>query len=698
MSKDRRCPACGAAWPASKAQASQRCPECGAKLQLEGEPASREDEAIAQVLAESKPRRKRKRRRPRPATGAFDVVGLLMATGAALGLFVVSFGFGHAVRFLLPAPRAVAADVRADAGPKERPLVQPPVLKKPGSPSIAIKPVPRPEASAGDRTAVKRLVLGQPPAWSMPQEKIPVSEPLVSSIAAFPGEAFFSGAQAAQAAVLTLRRHETPHPRWGVQASRFDLHTGSRLGEEVELWPWFKGAEDATLNAPPPNWALAALSMDGERLALRDPSSHDRVDVWDTSGKRLIGLRPIPGAMLEWIGWSANNYLLTIGQGQLMAWDLPGGRAVYDVSISSPNVAAALSPGRTWLAIGTKGGVYAIDTATGRGLGRLDVGNESAWGWIALALSSDGQRLCGVIRHPPPAFAPAGIYGWLTRWNDNKPAGELVWSTLWDVCTWDLTTGHRSNLFPIWTDVASPQWNPLHWCGANYVLLGGRNLIDLEHRVVSRSYAPPSQAIVSGSPDGRLWYLDPSPVTEAKAVTLRAYRPPSPADATVVCCPGTAVVVTCEGAGPERDKQFAATLRILLDHEGYKSGPGGWTMRVKTEIFDTLERLPQDAANGPTVPAILITIRWINPQGKEAGSEAYSAVFQRKQSKYYVRPRTGETAEKYQFTGKEQRPAILDEIWEHLVAPTAWARWPRGVAQVGDKMFLLPQIDSLRED
>ena len=700
MPEHRRCPACDAAVPASSGKALRRCPECGARLRLavDAEPASRQGEATAPLLAESTPRRKRKRR-PHHAAGRIDVVGLLVAPGAALVLFLVSFGFGHAVRFVLPTPQAEAAGVwaDADAGPKGWAPAQPPTRGKSGQPLVATRPTPRPEAGPGDRTAVKKLVLGPPPAWSLPREELPKSSPLVSSVSAVPGEAFFSGAPSAKAAVLTLRRHETPYPRWGVSASRFDLRTGNRLGEEVELWPWFKGAEDATSNPPPAGWALAALSTDGERLALRDPAAPDRVDVWDASGKRLLGLLPFPGARIEWVGWSAGGYLLTLGQGRLAAWELPAGRAVYEVPIWGGNLAAALSPGRTWVAIGTKGGVSAIETATGCCLGRLDAGNESAEGWIALALSTDGQRLCGMIRHPPPTFAPAGVYAWMTRWDGNKQAGELVWSSLHDIYTWDLNTGRLSGSFPLWTDVTSPQWSPLHWCGAGHVLLGGRNLIDLGHHVVLRSYAPPSQAIASGSPDGRLWYLDPSPAAGTRAATLRAYRPPGAGDAKVVFCPGAAVEVTCESGSPERDKQFAASLRAVLSHEGYKPGPGGWTMRVKTEIFDTREHLPQDAAGGPTLPAVLITVRLLTPEDKEAGSEAYSAVFRRKQSKYYVRPRRGETAERYNFAGKEQRQAITEEIWAQLAAPGAWGRWPRGVAQFGDKMLLLPQTDTLKE-
>ncbi|HEY1861966.1 MAG TPA: hypothetical protein VGG61_16510 [Gemmataceae bacterium] len=666
------------------------------------------------------PPRKRKRRPPAAKTGSIDVVRALTAVGAALLLFLVSYGFGQGTRFVRTAliPREVAAadsspnqpngPAPIDNGSKEPVVKQPSPRGKPGPNANTAKPsvsadlgMPRPQVRPGDRSAVKKVEPAQPLPWSIPEEKVPPSEPLMSAIDVAPGDVFFSAAQAGQAAVLALRRHDTPHSRLASTWSRVDLRTGKRLGEGIELWPWFNGAEDATLNPPPTGWALAALSADGSQLALRDPASRGRLDVWDSSGARLLSLTPYdPASALEWLGWSADGRLLTIGEGRLTAWDIPDGRAVYEIFISGSNLAAVLSPGRTWIAVATKGGVYLFDTAAGRCLGHLETGDPAAEGWIALAIAPDGQRLCGIIRRRPPPFAPSGIGGWMTRWNGKERAGELVWSSLYDIYTWDLQSGKLTGSFPVWTDVASPQWNPLHWCGPNHILIGGRNLVDLEHRVLLRAYLA-SRAIVPESPDGRLWYLSAATQPGAKVAPLRAYRSPSPlADAKVVFHPGTPVVVAAECGNPDRDKLAVTALRSLLDHEGYKDGPGAWTMRLKAEPFDTRERLPQEPADAPTLPAILITIRLITPNGTEAGSEAYSAVFPRKRSKYYVRPRAGEsdTVEKYNFGGKDRNQAILEEIWEQLATPGAWARWPRGVVKVQDKFLLLPQADDLVPD
>jgi hypothetical protein len=425
------------------------------------------------------------------------------------------------------------------------------------------------------------------------------------------------------------------------------------------------------------------------------------LDVWQLSGSRLLSLTPYePASALEWLGWSADGRLLTVGGGRLTAWDIDEGRAVYEAAISGSNLAAVLSPGRTWVAVATKGGVFLFDTAGGRCLGRLETGDPATEGWIALAVSPDGKRLCGLTRRRPPPFAPAGIDGWMTRWKSKERAGELVWSSHYEIFTWELESGKRTGAIAVWTDMASPQWNPLHWCGPNHVLVGGRNLVDLEHRVLRQVYVTP-RTIMPESPDGRLWYLDGPSERDAKTTTLRAYRQPIPsADDKVVLHPGLPIDVKIECGNADRDKRAGAALCTLLDYEGYQAGPGGWTMRVKAEPFDTGERLPQDPADGPTLPAILVTIHLVAPDGVEAGSEAYSAVFQRKRSKYYVRPRSGESesVEKYNFAGKDRNQAILDEIWEQLATPGGWARWPRGVVKVQDKYLLLPQVGELVPD
>jgi len=658
--------------------------------------------------AREDPPRKRKRPAPVANTGSFDIVRALTAVGAALALFIVAYGFGLGTRWLRTslAARAVASapnssegGAAVDMGSKETAALPPAPRARPGRnpnsmtpPNSADVGVARPPASPGDRNNVKTIDIKPSPTWTIPEENIPPTEALLSALDVARGDVCFAAASTGQAAVLSLQK--TSLSRLAILWRRYDLRTGKQLGDAIELWPWFKGAEDATLNAPPLSWALASLSADGNRLALRDPATPGRLDVWDTSGARLLSLIPnAPASAVEWLGWSADGRLLTVGEGRLTAWDIPEGRAVYEAAISGSTLAAVLSPERTWVAVATKGGLFLFDTAAGRCLGRLDAGDPEAEGWMGLAVAPDGRRLCGITRRRPPTFAPGGVYGWMTRWNGKERAGEMVWSSQYDIDTWNLQSGKRVGATSVWTDMASPRWNTLHWCGPKHILVGGRNLIDLEHHVLRYAYLTP-RTVVPESPDGRLWYLE-----EGKSATLRAYRCPNPDAGEVVLQPGMPIEIKTECGTAERDKRTASALRAVLESEGYKDVPGGWTVHVKTETFDTRERLPQDPADGPTLPAVLVKIRLVAPDGTEAGVEEYSAVFQRKRSKYFVQPRAGASdVEQYNFAGKERNQAILDEIWDQLALPGGWTRWPRAVAKVQDKLLLLPQVSELVPD
>src|SRR5262249_40445487 len=113
--------------------------------------------------------------------------------------------------------------------------------------------------------------------------------------------------------------------RW----DRYDLKTGQRLEPSVQLWPWegWPGAWKKTPRVP-----VAALAVDGKRLAMCDPADPTRVDVWDQSGTRLMGIVPgAPPAPIEWLAWSADGKLLTLIGGRLTGWHVPSGKAAYEV-------------------------------------------------------------------------------------------------------------------------------------------------------------------------------------------------------------------------------------------------------------------------------------------------------------------------------------------------------------------------------
>ncbi len=170
-------------------------------------------------------------------------------------------------------------------------------------------PPPRPQATPGDRSGVV-AVRPQPAApWAVTPSPAPALP--ADYLAPVWPEAF----AATEGAVL-------PDARTWV---RYDLKTGQPIGAPVQLWPDNMSGAGAAPPFPdqrrprgtalPPATAnqgrLVALSLDGQRLALVDPTDPARFDVWDATGKRLFGLRPYSEDAITWLGWSAGGRVLT---------------------------------------------------------------------------------------------------------------------------------------------------------------------------------------------------------------------------------------------------------------------------------------------------------------------------------------------------------------------------------------------------
>src|SRR5205814_259794 len=141
-------------------------------------------------------------------------------------------------------------------------------------------------------------------------------------------------------------------------------------------------------------------------------------DVWDAGGQRLLGLVPYPDYPLVWVGWSANGRLLTAGRGKLTAWEVPAGRAVFEVEgqYAGP---VHLEPGRRWLVAATfPGPIDVLAADTGACLGRCSADNYG-YRCAQLALSPDGTRL---VRALSAVSANLAVWDLTT----GRPAGHMA--------------------------------------------------------------------------------------------------------------------------------------------------------------------------------------------------------------------------------------------------------------------------------
>jgi hypothetical protein len=175
----------------------------------------------------------------------------------------------------------------ADYVPRGKSLI---VAEFDGAALIASAPKPpadpqaRPTPAPADRSKVTAVRLKPPADWA-------VKPSAVAARPAGPLPLWPHAFATTEAAVIT----------GSLSWTRYDLSTGNTIGEPIDLWPGKPAPSE------PAGWHTAALTRDGQRLALIDAKDKARVDVWDVTGKRLIGLRPYRDDPILWLGWSADG-------------------------------------------------------------------------------------------------------------------------------------------------------------------------------------------------------------------------------------------------------------------------------------------------------------------------------------------------------------------------------------------------------
>lgn len=563
----------------------------------------------------------------------------------------------------------------------------------------------RPPVVRADRTAVKALTPEPPAAWAAPPA-VPKVEPTKLAWLEFNFPAAFGDTQAA---VLRFEYQRDVRERFELHWDRHDWRTGARIGSAM-LWPWARDParlkeKDSVLRSRTPP---AALTADGNRLAVCDPADLSRVDMWAADGKRLLGFHPAgAGRAVAWLGWSPAGRLLTVADGRLTAWEIPGARAVFEVSggYTGP---AALAPGRAWLAVASGDHIDLLDSATGACLGRCRAGGVTE-AVRDLALSGDGKRLAVVFPGPGDKA--------------NKFTAQL----------WDLTTGKAQLLH-----FGSDPYATVGWVGPEHLatFASGNVLYDVSVRqMVAWYHFPPAEPRWNGpmvvrSPDGRLWVRRMNnrpgrPTDNRPGRSKRAGRV-----AGVWWALPEADLLVGLGAGPreyvagrpfpvrveadlgsaERSQGFARQVAEMLRKDGFAIGPKGWCLRVTHQVVNTSKELTHTGLiNVPEfIPAVRFQWRLLDAEGNTVWERQSSGRFAYEHSKYY----TGTTREKIQgrrdlewvkahfnFGGRPMRDAIADEILDtQAQRPTPLGPLPAAWLRVGREYRQMPvQISPVKD-
>jgi hypothetical protein len=462
----------------------------------------------------------------------------------------------------------------------------------------------------------------------------------------------------------------------GLYWHRVDLRPDAAALPSVRLWPSVAGRSSGTPFEPSKQVLVAALSNDGERLALRDPEDATRVDVWESGGGRVFGLRPYGQKPVEWVSWSATGRLLTLGDGKLTGWEIPGPRAVFEVA-GRYQLPAEPVRGRAWVALAAGRHVDLVDTATGRCLGRLAADDLPDDPYRSLGISPDGKLLAVCCRGNSALCRDAPFQGFgLVR-------------------TWDLATGRERQ--PV---VVQRFWGrPIFVPDDKRVLLA-YSTYDLASRLPAGAYE--FYGAVGLGPDGNVWTLQlpqagppprpaphvrgqpPAPLAlppaEAKwpRSTLRPVRlvpAGQPLEPAWLLDKRSPIAVEADLGDAGRSADLARNMASLLAKSGFTVGPGGW--RVKADCREAVTQFSPYArwvGNQP-VPAVEVNWHLVGPDGTTVVWDQAKMVQFDTQSRYFKGSKsTGKTIGKmeevqveFDFGGRNPREAILEELYEKSV-------------------------------
>src|SRR5205085_9710108 len=112
-------------------------------------------------------------------------------------------------------------------------------------------------------------------------------------------------------------------------------------------------------------------------------------------GARLLSFVPYDATVpVQWVGWSGGGRLLTLGGGKLTGWEVPAGKAAFEVA-GGYRLPARTVRGGGWLAVAAAAHVDLVDAETGRCLGRCSLAEaeHDPTRPADVALATDGRML-----------------------------------------------------------------------------------------------------------------------------------------------------------------------------------------------------------------------------------------------------------------------------------------------------------------
>ncbi len=390
----------------------------------------------------------------------------------------------------------------------------------------------------------------------------------------------FSSSGSAQAVVAYEGEKGRDHAVRPVNVDRFDLTTGQRLGT-VTLFrrqsarPGFGAIKKAEMGGDV--GFRMALSPDGSRVATQNESETE-IAVHDLNANRLLKKWPNGvGARHRWLGFPDNDHVLAWDGQDLVKWTVQGGEKQRFKEVKG---FPELSPNRKYVAFRTARGIDIVEIASGECHGIIGNEDEPFYGNMPMAFSRDGKELLiGAVSklyqavRVKFAFAP----------RDQQPDGndferELETGAM-NICRRDLTRN-------VWVDKTRAPLGPgpARFVEGGFLAQGWCLYQTGKLLPFARYLAEPPLIVAKGTPDGRLWVVEPTadgkgrvfyprPVINAaaRAVLQRLEK----GDIRPAIPPGSDVriAITATSDGLKRSLEDAAGLSLV--NSGLKPAAAG---------------------------------------------------------------------------------------------------------------------------
>jgi WD40 repeat protein len=515
---------------------------------------------------------------------------------------------------------------------------------------------------AADRSALKIIPVAANPKWEAAPDAAPASGKLFPSVTLASGglnvrAALFSSPEAGQAATVSVVELTTPFVRKVLRWDRYNLATGKHLGS-VDL---------GKCNEPKKHWpgVVAALSPNGALLALVAEDDSKRIDIWSAETKERVAFLPSSkGGAVGWIGFAAEQKLLTMVDGALTLWEVPACKAVYEIGLGYEGM-AAFSPNRRWLAAFRQNGFDLLNPVTGQCVGNMALTSSNTSANATAAFSLDGKKLAGIVAN----------------------------GAQHDVRTCDVATGVMADVFP----VAAIDGH-FQWCGPN-LLLHGSTLIDTESKLAVWRYDG-SLANAIGAADGRFWYARGTTQGVLGAVTL-----PDPTAAKMLALfrnpmsrallgPKAPIAIQVNVAGPGGDPEFAKELtrRVgqFLEGRGFVVGDAGAAVRltVNAAVENTDQVYEIRSIGGkPVAPRKVPMKRLVF---NETLTDSGGRVVWKDQRQF------GQSGATRIFNGDEEPEKVMEkELWNSALTQVANPQLPARAYLIDGNVFIPPGVSRL---